>query len=149
MIALTRSQQGLSGKNGTYYKLNNNVGVKVIHSKEFKNVTKAFRSKAYREAVEEACLLSEAYETGYVPQCYGVTLVKMGAGYKVGVLMQHLGNTTLSESEFYDDAEIYNDINNSLKDLGIYHGDLNEDNIMVYRGKFYAIDFSPDCVKIK
>jgi RIO-like serine/threonine protein kinase len=140
---------GSGGAHGKYVKLSQSLGVKVIHSDKFPTIQKAYRSHAYKLARKEAEILTLAFESGVVPKCYGVTLLKVGRGYRVGVLMQHLGSTTLDESEFYDRyTEAYDLINDSLMDVGIRHMDLHEDNILVYRGKLYAVDFSPSCVNI-
>lgn len=150
MIVLTQQQEDNAhvGAHGSYIKLSPSLGLKVIHSVKYKSRAKAYRCRAWREARLEAELLDIAFESGVVPRCYGATLVKVKSGFQVGVLMQHLGSTTLSNSKFYDEFDVQEDINNKLEELGIYHGDLHEDNIMVYRGKFYAIDFSPNCVSI-
>lgn len=146
MINLQDFQELAQGAHGIYYKLNNTLGVKIIRSKTFKTVREANKSRAHGRAIRESELLTEALESGVVPRCYGVTLVKVRNGYRVGILMQHLGNKRLAETEHIERGDIYEDIHEKLMELGIDHGDLHEDNIMVYRGKFYAIDFSPQCV---
>lgn len=140
---------GYAGVHGTYYKLSPHVGIKLIHSKVYPSVKRALASRAFRLASDEAAILVHAEETGVVPKCYGVTVVSVKSGFRVGVLMQHLGQTTLADTEHYDDADIYDQLMESLEEVGIYHGDLHEDNIMVYRGKFYAVDFSPESVTVK
>jgi|GEM_PF-5556526 len=151
MIILTQEHEilSISGIHGAYIKLSPSVGIKIVHSPAYRSKAKAYRSRAYRRAKEESETLQYAYETGVVPRCYGVMLVKVKSGFRVGVLMQHLGTLTLSNSEFYDNADVFDDINDKLKEIGIFHGDLHEDNVMVYRGKFYAIDFAPNCVIVK
>lgn len=153
MITLTRDQQDheySAGAHGYYIKLSPSLGVKVIHSPIYRNKTKAYKSFAWREARLEARILDMAFETGIVPRCYGATIVRVKGGYRLGVLMQHLGNKTLGESaHYYDESDISVAIHEKLEEIGIYHQDLHEDNIMVYRGKFYAIDFSPNCVTLE
>lgn len=151
MITLTNSQlnKTLEGVHGGYIKLSPSVGIKIIHSRIYKSRAKAFRSRTYYLANEEAEILKVAYDSGVVPRCYGPTVIAVPGGFKVGVLMQHLGSLTLSESVFYEDNEIYDNITERLGELGIKHFDLHEDNIMVYRGKFYAIDFSPESIELK
>lgn len=150
MIILTEQQtsQAFQGQHGWYVKLSPSVGVKVIKSSIYKSKAKAYKSRAYRLATQESANLQLAFETGVVPRCYGVTIVKVKRGYQVGILMQHLGTLTLSNSEFYDTFDIYEGICDKLEEVGIYHQDLHEDNVMVYRNKFYAIDFSPLCVTL-
>lgn len=150
MITLTKEQlDRVTGVHGAYVKLSNTMGIKVIHSKPFRTQAKAYRSQAYKLAVRESYNLQVAYDSGVVPRCYGIMLVKTKAGYRVGVLMQHLGATPLAKSDFYDSHEVFDDLTERLKEVGIYHADLHEDNIMVYRGKFYAVDFSPQSIDYK
>jgi RIO-like serine/threonine protein kinase len=149
MITLPNDNR-IGGAHGSYVKLSPSLGVKIIHSVKFNNIAKAYRSRAYRNALREAYILNVAFESGVVPRCYGVTLVRVKKGYRVGVLMQHLGSTPLFESEFCDKfSEAFDEINDRLIELGIVHNDIHDENVMVYRGKFYVIDFSPDCVKMK
>lgn len=139
----------LEGIHGEYFKLSDQVGVKVIHSKGYPSIKKLVSSNAFQKAKREAEILMIAEETGVVPKCYGLTVVKSKSGFRAGVLMQHLGQVTLADSDQYDNSEIYDYLVESLKEVGIKHWDLHEDNIMVYRGKMYAVDFSPDCVSVK
>ena len=140
--------ESMGGIHGDYYRLSNAVAVKVVHSKVYSTIRKAQNSAAYRNALDEAAIIALAEETGVVPRCYGVTLVAVRGGYRVGILMQHLGQVTLADSEHYDDSEVYEHLYETLKDVGIDHHDLHEDNIMFYRGKFYAVDFSPECITV-
>lgn len=150
MISLNRNTiKGREGANGEYVKLSSQIGIKLIHSKLFTTQTKAMKSTAWKLAMGESENLKLAFDSGVVPQSYGVSLVKVGSGFRVGVLMQHLGGTTLDNSEFYDDVDVYEHLRDKLKEVGIKHFDLHGDNIMVYRGKCYAIDFSPQCIEYK
>jgi tRNA A-37 threonylcarbamoyl transferase component Bud32 len=135
------------GSFGSYYQLSGAVGVKVLHGVRFTSMKKALASRTYRLAAKEASLLCQAEESGVVPKCYGVTLVKEGNKYGVGILMQHLGTKTLSMSGACESVA-YDTVNEALREIGIVHDDLHNRNIMVYRGKYYAIDFSPNFVKI-
>lgn len=148
MITLPKGHEGREGQHGSYVKLSPSVGVKVLHSKVHKTQRAAYSSNSYKLAVQEVEILRQAFDSGVVPQCYGITLVRVKGGYRVGVLLQHLGVTTIDKSEFSEDnaIEVMDYIKEELRQVGIIHGDLNEDNIMVYRGKCYAIDFSPQCI---
>jgi len=147
MITLTHKQlEGIAGVHGEYVKLSPQMGIKLIHSKLFRTQAKAMRSQAWKLAMQESRYLQLAFESGVVPRSYGVSLVKVRSGFRVGVLMQHLGATPLCNSEFYDSLEVFDDINERLLEVGISHADLHEDNVMVYRGKYYAIDFSPQSI---
>lgn len=144
MITLPKYETS-GGGYGSYYELSATVGVKVLHRKNFKSMKKALNSRLYREAMKESELLCMAFESGVVPRCYGVTLVKDDEGYGVGILMQHLGNKTLRDKG--DRTEAYDTIQDALEEVGLRHLDLHRGNMMVYRGKYYAIDFSPDFIE--
>jgi tRNA A-37 threonylcarbamoyl transferase component Bud32 len=132
------------GAFGTYYKLSPSVGIKVLKTR-YPSIKKAVAGRAYKAATKEVELLSLAKESGVVPIVYGVTIVRDGSKYAVGILMQHLGDKTLDklQGKF---TEAYDTVNDALLDIGIEHGDLHEQNIMYHRGKFYAIDFTPNFV---
>lgn len=146
MITLPNRMTG-GGSFGEYYPLSKGVGVKVLYRK-YKTLKKAVNSATYKQALKEAQLLAMAQESGVVPRCYGVTIVKDGNKYGVGILMQHLGNKTLENASEHEMSKAYDEVNDALLDIGISHYDLHEHNIMKYRGKYYAIDFSPKCVMI-
>lgn len=147
MITISQKQlKGISGVHGEYVKLSNQMGVKLIHSRLFKSQSQALRSYAWKLAMQESQNLQWAFDSGVAPRSYGVSLVKVGSGFRVGVLMQHLGATPLANSEFYESVDVFNDISERLGEVGIVHYDLHEDNVMVYRGKCYAIDFSPESI---
>jgi RIO-like serine/threonine protein kinase len=164
MMILTKQQieDAPGGAFGRYVKLSPSLGIKLIYTKHdyygdnaskrlkgFRSIAKAIQSWAWREANIEADLLFAAQDSGVVPRCYGATVVMVGSRYHVGILMQHLGGKPLSEHENYDSVEVFDYLHDKLEELGIYHGDLHEDNIMVYRGKYYAVDFSPYCVNME
>jgi len=140
--------KGIKGAHGEYIKLSRNVGVKIIHSKPFKTIAKAHNSQAYKRALEEVSILECAKESGVVPLCYGVSLFNTKEGYRVGVLLQHLGSVTL-EQYMEDNDDIIDQvetIHEALAECGIEHNDLHATNILVYKNKLYAIDFSPESV---
>jgi tRNA A-37 threonylcarbamoyl transferase component Bud32 len=147
MITLRKKKKTGGGSYGSYYKISKTRGVKVLYSEGFTSKRKALTSEVYKDAKLEASLLKQAQATGIVPRCYGVTLVKKGKEYAVGIVMQHLGNKTLADSSYCETAA-YDEIMEKFEEFDIYHSDLHAENIMVYRGKIYAIDFSPDYVTI-
>lgn len=164
MLTLTKAQilDAPGGSFGRYVKLSNSVGIKLIYTngkyegenalrklKGFRSVAEAMRSWTWREANMEADILFQAQESGVVPICYGATVVMVGSRYHIGILMQHLGGKPLSETSHYGEADVYEYLYEKLEECGVSHGDLHEDNIMVYRGKFYAVDFSPYCVMVE
>jgi tRNA A-37 threonylcarbamoyl transferase component Bud32 len=162
MLTITKKQieEAPGGAFGKYVKLSPSLGIKLIYTKGeyyddmrkfkgFRSISKAIQSWTWREANIEADFLFAAQESGVVPRCYGATVVLVGSRYHIGILMQHLGGKALADHENYDSVEVFNYLHDRLEDLGIYHGDLHEDNIMVYRGKYYAVDFSPYFVNME
>lgn len=146
MIKMPRFETD-GGSYGIYFELSASVGLKVIRTaKDFPTVAKAVSSRTFKRAQKEAELLDLAFETGVVPRCYGITIVKARRGYAVGILMQHLGHQTVEEAQ---ESEAYDFITDALAEHGIKHKDLHRNNIMVYRGKFYAVDFDSRFVRVK
>lgn len=139
-ISLTNKQASSGGCYGRYYKIDSKIGLKVLRGKGSGSIDKLLRSRQWREAKREAKLLELAQATGIVPKCYGVFIVEKDGRFFAGIAMQHLGNTTLGESSisYWDIAE---DVNDKLDSVGIAHGDLHDENMMVYRNKIYVIDF--------
>lgn len=139
-----------SGAFGVYFKLREGKGIKVLEAK-FRSQVAAYNSYEFDLAKEEAEILKAAQESGVVPKCYGVRIVRRGNGFHVGILMQHLGNKTLRKLRYNweKQSDIYDSLNDALEDVGVKHNDLHVDNIMYYRGKYYAIDFSPEVSSIE
>jgi tRNA A-37 threonylcarbamoyl transferase component Bud32 len=140
--------KGSKGCFGRYVKLGKGKGVKLLHGqceslKELKN------SDLWEAATEEAYLLRKAFKSGVVPRCYGVVPVKTRKGYRVGIILQHLGDITLAkigDRIGWDTVEIVSEmLSEKLLEVGVEHGDLHCSNIMRHKGKYYAIDFSPEC----
>lgn len=144
MIKLPKKSKTPKGAHGTYFKLTRTRGIKVLKG-SFRSLASAYNSYTFDLAKEEAELLVMAEHTGIVPKCYGVRVVRRGHSYRVGILMEHLGNKTLEDMNFNIDKEskIYDNLNETLNLAGIEHSDLHSKNIMFHRGKCYAIDFSP------
>jgi RIO-like serine/threonine protein kinase len=91
-----------------------------------------------------------ARDSGIVPRCYGVRIVRRGKSFRVGILMQHLGNKRLADLSLPDKkiSGIYDKLHDGLISFGVEHKDLHDENIMFFKNKFYAIDFSPECVEV-
>lgn len=146
MIRLPKRKTNVpQGAFGKYFQVTPTRGVKVLRG-SFRNLESAYNSHIFDMAREESEILKVAQNSGVVPKCYGVRIVRRGNRYYVGILMQHLGNKRLSDMKVSVDKEsqIYDDLNDALEDAGIGHNDLHAGNIMYYKGKYYAIDFSPD-----
>jgi RIO-like serine/threonine protein kinase len=138
-----------SGSFAEYFKLGKGKGVKLLRGSH-RTRASALKSRNWALAHREADLLDAAYCSKVVPKCYGVKLVKYGNHYRVGIVMQHLGHTKLNETNLNlsEGSDIRDLILEALEDVGITHTDLHSENIMVYRGKFYAIDFTPFAIKV-
>jgi tRNA A-37 threonylcarbamoyl transferase component Bud32 len=142
------------GHYGNYYQLSATRGIKVLDGESgdyFSTRKEALRSDFYEEAKEEAKLLRKAYKSGLTPKCYGVRLVKIGSSYAVGIEMEHIRGTTLENAciNYSTKTDLERELKDALQENGITHGDLHWANIMYYRGKVKAIDFSPDHVTVR
>lgn len=149
MITLPKSVKTPSGAYGSYFRIGRKRGLKVLRG-SFRSMAAAYNSPEFDLAKEEAELLKLAEDSGVVPECFGVRVVKRGTVFRVGILMQHLGNKTLADlnqDEMYE-ADIHDQLKDALDHCGINHGDLHTRNIMFFKGKFYAIDFSPEAIQI-
>lgn len=151
MMKLPVKEHG-SGVSGIYYKLNEKVGVKILEGKPFKTIAGAKRSERMEEAKSEAQNLQDAYETGIVPACFGTGIFRSPGNtveYNVGVVMQHLGSRTLSTLKKVDKSAVVHQLLDQLEEFGINHEDLHEENIMLFRCKYYVIDFDPCLVSVE
>jgi|SRR5581483_5141141 len=143
------------GNYGSYYQISARRGIKVLDGEGgcvFDTQKEATQSDLYDEAKEEARLLRKARrKTNKVPTCYGVRLVKQDGRYAVGIEMEHAKGRMLSEACIDSSIahKLAEDLENELRVNGISHGDLHWDNIMYYKGKVKAIDFSPGHVTVK
>lgn len=142
-ISLRDDKATSGGSFARYYKLNKNVGIKVLRSKGSLTPNGLLRSKKWKEAKHEVAMLERAASSGIVPKCYGLRVVKIGGRFFAGIAMQHLGEYTLGDRphDTMNFTEVEDSINKKLKEIGIQHGDLHHGNIMSYRKKYYVIDF--------
>ena len=147
MIVLPKNTKTWSGQYGTYFRIGKKRGLKVLRG-TFRSIQSAYNSATFDLAKEEASLLEMAYESGVAPKCFGVRIAKRGSVFRVGILMQHLGNKTLADLNLDEDKEskIHDRLKLELEVVGLDHCDLHNRNIMFYKSKFYAVDFSPECV---
>lgn len=145
-IHLSAKIKGPKGGYGMYFRVGRFKGVKLLKG-GFKSFHSALNSPQMRKAMKEAELLYKAEGSGVSPKCYGTTIVKRGkGGFRVGILMEHLGNVRLADldDDKFDYEEVTQNLIGRLEAYGIDHLDLHEWNIMYKNGQFYAIDFSPD-----
>ena len=150
VIDLSKHKATGEGDYGSFYPTSKLRGVKVLVT-QYESIADLLASSAMIRAKEEADLLTSAYVTGIVPKCFGVVIVKKSkTRYHAGIQMQLLGTKTLHK--VMDDEELRESIKdglkNTLKGYGFNHKDLHANNVMVYKGKYWAIDFSPDYVKV-
>jgi RIO-like serine/threonine protein kinase len=146
-LKLPNRIKGPRGSYGMYVKISNLRGIKLLHG-SFRSMKSAADSYQMENAKKEAELLEKAYVSGVVPKCYGVKIVKRGTVFRVGIEMQHLGNTRLSDVPSADQWRIARELREALLNVGIRHSDLHNYNVMKKGKKYYAIDFSPCCISI-
>lgn len=145
MLIKLSTKKGPKGSYGTYFKLSNTRGVKVLHG-AFTNFMAALNSWEMDEARKERDLLNKAFRSGITPKCYGVTVVQSGRQFRVGIVMQHVGDQRLSEVSTGNSYGIIQGLSEKLRAVGIRHTDLHDYNVMKKGKKFYAIDFTPGCI---
>ena len=150
MLTIKKANYDSYGAYGQYYKFSKNRGIKTIGYNEYENIEQAKKSFAYEDALKEAMLYREAYKTGLVPKCYGVTIVNVKNSFKPAIILQHVGEITLNLQKdmlnaHRDDAEyIADQLAERLNRYGIIHNDLNFNNIMWHNERYYCLDFTPD-----
>lgn len=149
MITLPKNTKTPCGAYGTYFRVSRGRGIKILKG-SWRSMQGAYNSHQFDMARQEAELLKIAEDSGVTPRCYGVRVVKRGTVYRVGILMQHLGNKTLADLGLpeHQRSDVYDRVNDALIHAGINHCDLHTRNIMFCDGKYYAIDFSPDCIDV-
>lgn len=147
-IRLKLGTHTAKGSYGDYWKLSETRGIKVLR-KDFNTIKQAKNSNSMAEAQLESDFFIKSKKTGVVPECFGTRIVMVGSHFRVGILMEHLGETRLMD--YRGDADHYQvrkQLEQKFIDIGIQRNDLHNENIMVKDGKFYAIDFTPFTVTI-
>lgn len=141
---LTSQHRLPNGISGTYIKLSKGKGVKLLHAT---CDTWEEALSVYKDALHEIRMMKAARKIyPFIPKCYGVKIFKFKGYigyYKVGIILQHLGDTTLRSTlrKVRNSGSIIDDVAFHLEKQGFVHGDLHTSNIMVYRGKYWIIDF--------
>lgn len=147
---LKKSSKSESGCYGEYRQLSRTKGIKILHSNGYYDYTEVINSDTFEAANKEAKLLRKAYVSGITPRCYGVKLILRNNKYYVGILMEHLGTTTLADFDYdYNRCDlIINTLKEKLRNkAGLIHFDLHGNNIMWHKGMYWAIDFSYDRIQ--
>jgi len=139
-----------SGGFGYYYQLDANKGIKVLRGR-YDKYEEALNSRSLKEAYAEVCLLQKAKSRfKYIPKCYGVRIFKRENMYRIGIVLQHLGDMLLGKmfEDWKDRENISNRIKKQLVSVGVIHRDLHYENIMFYNNMWWVIDFSPEYIDI-
>lgn len=148
MLDISKRIHNSKGAYGQYFKISKYRGIKTV-GRQWETIATLKESEDYKEALEEASLYRDAFCSGIVPKCYGVTIVKTRNGFQPAIVLQHLGSTTLDEemeqlgAEREDADKVQHAVKQRLQASGTNHRDLHRNNIMVFNGKYYAIDFTP------
>lgn len=143
-----------------YYILSPKVGLKVIVTYpgdpgadsqfEHNEARILLTSNLWRAAKEEFKLLEQAYvRCKLFPKPHAVCAVKLGKYLYPAIRMEHISGATLYKTKGISSSQredIIDDLETYLADLGIEHGDLHEDNIIVAAQKNEKIKLRPiDC----
>lgn len=150
----TIKQTSPSGAHGTYIQITSKRGVKLMHG-GFGSKDIAKNSESYLDAEEELKFLRhlEDQNCNFVPKCYGITFVKIGEQYYVGIILQHLGNVHLADiprtaMDYKEKEDLKDELFCTLRDMyGIQHKDIHDHNVMTFEGKFWVIDFGNNLVE--
>lgn len=149
LLSKNISKTDYSGKGayGRYYKLSSKKGIKLLEDK-YITYDDALNGYRIKEAIKEVELLREA-KSRYknIPTCYGIKIIEKQGIFRIGIVMQHLGETTAMDVEGFTDEKKCK-LEKDLLDIGIKHRDLHLGNIMFYKNDYYIIDFTPCNVQI-
>jgi tRNA A-37 threonylcarbamoyl transferase component Bud32 len=129
------------GGNGIYIQLSSKRGIKILRHCEYKSFEELIRYDAMRSMYQEAAVMKRAKVLyPYIPNCYGVRMLKVDSFYTIGIIIQHLGNKRIGDVlENY--PSIIVDLERTFWKLGINHHDMHANNVMYFRGKYWVIDF--------
>lgn len=142
-----------SGCFGSYYQVSKHRGLKVLAT-AYDTVRELLTSSTYSDAKQEYKILKRLRNSKFTPKPYGIKIIQEGQEYKVGILMQHLGNRTLSSTVCSERRgnRVSQMLLEVLEHYGIVHKDLHWGNIMVktVNGKkqYFAIDFTPEYIDV-
>lgn len=135
------------GDNSTYYQISSTKGIKILDG-NYDTYQAVLMDDMLISAKKEAELMKLAKtKYQYVPICYGVKIVQFKNYFKIGIIMQHLGNIMIQSLETFKRQDI-DGFKNKINKLSICHKDIHGKNIMVYKGQYWLIDFDPSFVEI-
>lgn len=139
-----------SGVYGFYYRISKLRGIKVFQD-GYESIKLLKESQTYKDAIQEKKLLDQLIKrkSKITPKCYGIKIVLRDNYYHIGIVLRHLGNITLFDRDLHPDKEdeIIDKLNDKLSNYNLIHGDLHNRNVMYYKRKYWAIDFTPVNIK--
>jgi len=156
--AINRGEDS-SGGYGSYYRLTQKVGIKVIgqDGKGGRDTLEALlKSKLYKDAKKEYTMLKIARRRSKMvvkPYKLRVFHYPDDEAWYVGILMEHISGPTLAElgTEYEEEEEeIMEMLMKKMKKLNVFIRDHNPQNFIKQRVKGWRIiDFSPGWVHVK
>lgn len=152
---LTQQLKGRQSKGegcfGAYYQISKRRGVKVFFDDSYSTIEEAINSREYKKAVKESNILQTLTKRGsdFTPKSYGVKIIKKDGFYRIALVMQHLGTTDICDRDLDKKKEnkIIKSLRKKLRELKFNHTDLHTNNVMWFRKKYWAIDFSSGLIK--
>lgn len=147
-----------NGCSGAYIQVSKDIGVKIYGYPE-RQISDLTHHIEWAETEHKRLKRTKiAYK--YVPKSYGVKIFNTKSGYRVGLVMQHVGDTTLKDLRrkrvpylnkkvFLDKTAdiIINKLRRKIRHKGQSHNDLHAKNVIYDKGKFWVIDWESSCVQ--
>ena len=125
----------------------------------FETKEQAKASDTYQQALKEKRFLDLLTERAcdFTPRCYGLVIFKYNRNFRIGLILQHLGEKRMVDvkHEYRNDrgisienrADRISDLlYKRLEKKGIRHSDIHSRNIMYFQKRFWVIDFSPSMI---
>lgn len=156
-IKVAKKRKLPSGAYGEYVQLTRNIGIKLFKSGVFDSKEKALRSTLYKtEAPKELKNLREAREIfgRMAPLGLHYDAINYDSKWRVGVLVQHIDGTMLSELDtyYYDVGNLLQQVSDKARSLGYNINDLHGGNAMLVHDKgegfAYVVDWGHGFSKI-
>lgn len=141
------------GCSARYYQISPTKGIKLFHY-EYPTFKDVIESSLYEEVLKETSLLRKAKSRfSNIPKCYGVRVISKDGSFRIGIVMQHLGETPANDLNLLEDFHICSydlikTLSHQLKEHGITHSDLHLNNIMRHKNEWWIIDFDSEYVTI-
>lgn len=135
-----------------YIQISAKKGIKLFRGR-CSSIEELFKSREFEVASNEVKKLKKSRKLyPYIPACYGLKIMRIRDVYKIGIVLQHLGDRRASDNipsyghpQYTNISEkIHNDIwtiQTELRRAGINHNDLHTDNVMIFKDRYWPIDF--------